>query len=211
MGYVFIDDSGVLHRASADGVDELIATDVAQATVAPNGLRVVFVQGALAPNVVWGYDVGLRARYQLALDTGPVSDVSWAPSGNRIAYLRTDTPGAASLRVRNLTGSGTTTTVARGDLGMPAWLPDSTHLVFAALTQGASGSTHKAFVVNVAAPPAALTPASGLPADPNIDLAAPVPSPDGHQIAFVSGNRRPSPIRAGRPPGPRPDFEPRPG
>jgi Tol biopolymer transport system component len=189
MGYVYIDDSGGLHRASADGADDLISADVAQATVAPNGLRVVFVQGALAPNVVWGYDVGLRSRYQLALDTGPVSDVSWAPSGNRITYLRTDTPGAVSLRVRNLTGSGTTTTVATGDLGTPAWLPDSTHVVFAARVESATGSTHKAFVVNVLAPPGALNPASGLPSDPNIDLAAPVPSPDGHQLAFVSGNQ----------------------
>ena len=189
MGYVYIDDAGSLHRASADGADEVIATDVAQATVAPNGLRVGFVQGALAPNVVWGYDVGLRARYQLALDTGPVSDVGWAPSGNRVAYLRTDTNAAISLRVRNLTGSGTTTTVATGDLGSPAWLPDSTHVVFAALAPGAGGSSHKAYVVNVVAPPATLTPASGLPSDPNIDLAAPQPSPDGHQIAFVSGNQ----------------------
>ena len=189
MGYVYIDDSGALHRASADGADDVIAADVAQATVAPNGLRVVFVQGALAPNVVWGYDVGLRARYQLALDTGAVSDVSWAPSGNRIAYLRTDAPGTVSLRVRNLTGPGTTTTVATGDLGTPAWLPDSTHVVFAALVQSAGGRTHKAFVVNVVAAPAALNPASGLPSDPNLDLAAPVPSPDGHQIAFVSGNQ----------------------
>jgi Tol biopolymer transport system component len=91
--------------------------------------------------------------------------------------------------VRNLTGSGTTTTVATGDLGTPAWLPDSTHVVFAARVQSAAGSTHKAFVVNVVAPPGALNPASGLPSDPNIDLAAPVPSPDGHQLAFVSGNQ----------------------
>jgi hypothetical protein len=189
MGYVFIDDAGTLHRASADGAGDVIATDVAQATVAPNGLRVIFVQGALAPNVVWGYDVGLRTRYQLALDTGPVSDVSWAPSGNRIAYLRTDTPGAVSLRVRNLTGSGSTTTLATGDLGLPVWLPDSTHLVFAATAAGAGVSTHKAFVVNVVAPTATLNPASGLPSDPSIDVAAPVPSPDGHQIAFVSGNQ----------------------
>ncbi len=188
MGYVFIDDAGVLHRVSADGVDELISFDVAQATVAPNGLRVAFVQGALAPKQVWGYDVGLRARYQLAFDTGAVSDVSWAPSENRIAYLRDD-GGAISLRVKNLAGAGTTTTVATGDLSSPAWLPDSTHLVFAALTQSATGSSHKAFVVNVVAPPAALNPASGLPSDPNVDLAAPVPSPDGHQIAFVSGNQ----------------------
>jgi Tol biopolymer transport system component len=137
---------------------------------------------------VWGYDVGLRARYQLALDSGPVGSVSWAPSGNRLAYLRSES-ALSSLRVRNLTGAGTTTTVATGDLGVPSWLPDSTHIVFAAGIQGPGGSTHKAFVVNVVAPPAVLNPASGLPSDPNIDVASPVPSPDGHQIAFVNLNQ----------------------
>jgi Tol biopolymer transport system component len=184
MGYVYIDDSGTLHRAPADGPEEVIATDVAQAAVAPNGLRVAFVQGAVAPNTVWGYDVGLKARYQLALDTGPVSEPRWAPSGNRIAYLRSE-GNLMSLRVRSLTGGATTTTVASGDLASPAWLPDSTHIVFAAAT----GAIHKAFVVNVVAPPAALNPALGLPADPTVDLAAPVPSPDGHQFAFVSGGQ----------------------
>ena len=184
MGYVYIDDSGTLYRASADGPDELIATDVAQAAVAPNGLRVAFVQGAVNPNAVWGYDVGLKARYQLALDTGPVSDASWAPSGNRIAYLRNE-GGGVSLRVRNLTGGAATTTVASGDLRSPAWLPDSTHIVFAAAT----GISHKAFVVSVVAPPATLNPALGLPSDPTVNVAAPVPSPDGHQFAFVSGGQ----------------------
>ncbi len=188
MGYVYIDDAGVLHRASADGADDVISVDVAQATVAPNGLRVAFVQGALAPNKVWGYDVGLRARYLLALDTGPISEVTWAPSENRIAYLRDD-GSASSLEVKNLAGAAITTTVATGDVGSPAWLPDSTHLLFVAATQSASGSTHKAFVVNVVAPPAELNPASGLPSDPNVEVAAPVPSPDGHQIAFLSGNQ----------------------
>jgi hypothetical protein len=37
------------------------------------------------------------------------------------------------------------------------------------------------------APPAALTPALALPSLA-LDVADPVPSPDGHQIAFVSGN-----------------------
>jgi hypothetical protein len=188
MGYAFIDDAGVLHRQAADGLDEVIATDVAQATVAPNGLRIAFVQGALAPNKIWGYDVGLRARYQLAVDTSAVSDVTWAPSGDRIAYLRDD-GGATSLQVKNFAGAGTTTTVASGDLGPPAWLPDSTHLVFAAAVQSAANSSHKAFVVNVVAPPAALTAGSAFPADPTVDLSAPVPSPDGHQIAFISGNQ----------------------
>jgi Tol biopolymer transport system component len=188
MGYAYIDDAGVLHRQSAEGIDEVISPDVAQATVAPNGLRLAFVQGALAPDKVWGYDVGLRARYLLTIDTGAVSDVSWAPSGNRIAYLRDD-GGASSLQVKNLGGAGTTTTMASGDLGPPAWLPDSIHLVLAAAGQPAGANGHKAFVVNVVAPPAALNAGSELPSDPNIDLSAPVPSPDGHQIAFVSGNQ----------------------
>jgi hypothetical protein len=186
MGYVYIDDAGVLHRQSVDGVDEVISPDVAQASVSPNGLRLAFVQGALAPDDVWGYDVGLHARYLLTIDTGAISDVSWAPSGNRIAYVRDD-GGASSLQVKNLVGAGTTTTVASGELGSPSWLPDSTHLVLAAQPAGATG--HKAFVVNVAAPPAALGAAPGLPSDANVDLAAPVPSPDGHQIAFVSGGQ----------------------
>jgi Bacterial Ig-like domain len=186
MGYVYIDDVGVLHRQSVDGIDEVISPDVAQATVAPNGLRLAFVQGALAPDNMWGYDVGLHTRYLLTIDTGAISDVSWAPSGNRIAYIRDD-GGASSLQVKNLVGAGTTTTVASGELGSPAWLPDSTHLVLAAQPAGATG--HKAFMVNVVAPPAALTAASGLPSDANVDVSAPVPSPDGHQIAFVNGNQ----------------------
>jgi hypothetical protein len=188
MGYAYIDDAGVLHRQSADGIDQAISSDVAQASVAPDGLRLAFVQGPLAPDKVWGYDVGLSARYLLAVDTGAVSDISWAPSGNRIAYLRND-GGSTSLLVKNLVGAGTTSTVASGDLGPPAWLPDSTHLVFAAVAPSAGLSGHKAFVVNVVAPPTSLTAGSGIPSDPNVDLAAPIPSPDGHQIAFVSGNQ----------------------
>ncbi len=188
MGYVYIDDSGGLHRFSSDGLDNLIATDVAQAAVAPNGLRLAFVQGAVAPDEVWGYDVGLRARYELAVDSAPVGSVSWAPAGNRIAYLRTDI-NTTTLRVRNLSGSASTTTIATGDLGAPSWLPDSTHIVFAGAIEVQTGVLHKAFVVSVVAPPAALSAASGIPADPSVDLTAPVPSPDGHQIAFVSGDQ----------------------
>lgn len=188
MGYVYIDDSGALHRQAVDGADQVIATDVTQAVVAPDGLRVAFVLGATGPDEIWGYDVGLRARYQLAADTAPVSNVTWAPSAGRIAYLRSDV-GTTSLRIRNLSGAGSTTTMASGDIGAPAWFPDSTHIVFADATTGPGQPVHKAFVVNVAAPPGPLSPTLGLPADPGLDLASPVPSPDGHQIAFLSGDQ----------------------
>lgn len=188
MGYLYVDDSGALHRQTRDGVETTIATDVAQASVSPEGLRVAFIR-SVDSNQIWGYDVALRARYQLALDTAPVTNVAWAPTGNRIAYLRLDT-GTIRLRVRNLTGPAGTTTVASGDLGAPAWLPDSTHIVIAALIQATvAGQLHKAFVINVVSPPAALNAASGLPSDPSVDVISPIASPDGHQIAFLNANQ----------------------
>jgi hypothetical protein len=189
LGYVFIDDNGTLHHWSDAGAGTVIASDVSEAVVAPGGQRVAFIQLGAPGSTIWGYDVGLNARYQLAFETAPVSGLGWAPGGNRLAYLRHDA-SLTSLRVRSLTGPGSTTTIATGDISTPLWLPDSTHLVFAAATKVATGATlHKAFVVNVIAPPAALTAAAGLPADPGVDVSNPVPSPDGHQIAFVSGNQ----------------------
>jgi Tol biopolymer transport system component len=186
-GYIYIDASLVLHRW-LDGADEEIARNVSQAATAPNGQRVAFVQLAGATSTVWGYDVGLRSRYQLASENGIVSDLSWSLAGNRIAYLRNDA-GAISLRVRNLTGQASTTTVATGDIGHPTWLADSTHVVFAAGIATPTGVVRRAFLVNVIAPPAALTSALALPSSQTADVSNPVPSPDGHQIAFVSENQ----------------------
>ena len=188
MGYVYLDDSGALHRALPGGTDDLIATGVSQAIVAPGGERVAFVKETETTSTLWGYDVGLRSRYLLAHETAPISDLAWAPAGDRVAYLRHDV-GAVSLRVRNLAGPATTATVATGDIGPAAWMPDSVGLLFAAGVQLGGGIVHKAFVVSAVAPPAALTPALGLPADPAIGVASPVPSPDGHQIAFVSSDQ----------------------
>ena len=189
LGYVFIDDSGALHRLSANGVDTLISTAVTQATVSPDGTRLAFVEAGSQSSIIWGYDVGLQARYQLAVENGPISDPTFAPAGNRIAYLRNDA-GLTTLKVRNLSGAAATMTVASaGQIGAPAWLPDSVHLVFAAGLQTATGTLQKAFLVSAIAPPATLTSALGLPADPSVAVADPVPSPDGHQIAFLNGGQ----------------------
>jgi len=188
MGYVYIDAANTLHRLDPDGTDEVIARNVAEAAVAPNGLRLAFIEGISGSDEVTGYDVGLHASYQLVLDSAPVSAIAWAPAGNRVAYLRHDVSNA-TLRVRNLTGSAATASLASGDLGPPAWLPDSTHLVFAASIASGGTAYSKAFVVNVVSPPTALTLASGLPADPTINVTSPVASPDGHQIAFLSGDQ----------------------
>ncbi len=189
MGYVFIDDGGALHRISSTGVDTLISGAVTQATVSPDGTRLAFVEVGSQASVVWGYDVGLQARYELAVENGEISDATWSPAGNRIAYLLHDI-GVTTLKVRNLSGAAATKTIASGgEIGAPAWLPDSVHLVFAAAVQTATGTSRKAFVVSAIAPPTALTSTLGLPADPNIDVANPVPSPDGHQIAFLNGSQ----------------------
>jgi hypothetical protein len=184
-GYVYIDLDGTLHRWSADGADEAIATNVSAAASAPTGQRVAFVRADGTASTLWGYDVGLRAQYELSTEAGPLSDLSWSPAGNRIAYLRQD-GGSIALRVRSLTGQALTTTIASGDIGHPAWLTDSTHIVFAAGIATAGGFGRKAFLVSVVAPPAVLTTALAIPAGPALDVADPVPSPDGHQIAFVS-------------------------
>ncbi|MEA2628741.1 MAG: hypothetical protein QOJ10_1201 [Chloroflexota bacterium] len=205
LGYVYIDDAGGLHRRSPGGADSVIAQAVSVASVAPGGTRIAFVEVRSQSQVIWGYDVGLQARYQLAIEDAPVSGISWSPAGNRIAYLRLDS-GTTTVKVRSLTGVGATTTVASGTaISAPAWLPDSVHLVFAAAVDTSAGTVRKAFVVSVIAPPAALTQALGLPADPTISVANPLPSPDGHQLEFLNDNQvwlmnadgtRPTPLTA---------------
>jgi dipeptidyl aminopeptidase/acylaminoacyl peptidase len=185
LGYVYIDMGGTLHRWSADGTDEAIATNVSAAASAPSGQRVAFVRSDGSASTLWGYDVGLRSQYELSTEAGAMSDLSWSPAGNRIAYLRQDV-GSISLRVRSLTGQALTSTIVTGDIGHPTWLPDSTHVVFAAGIATANGFGRKAFLLSVIAPPAALTSALAIPAGLALDVADPVPSPDGHQIAFVS-------------------------
>src|SRR5207248_11794877 len=146
MGYVYIDDAGALHRRGAGGSDDVIATDVAEAAVAPNGVRVAFIHAATDPDAIWGYDVGLRARYQLALDSAPVSALAWDPGGKRIAYLRQDVSGM-NLRLRSLTGAAATTTLTGGDIVCwAAGLPDATTLVIAPAipSTSATGVRHHA-------------------------------------------------------------------
>lgn len=186
LGIVFIDDAGALRHQTSDGRDEKIADDVMEAAVAPKGLRLAYVHGATDDNHVWGYDVGLKASYLLASDSARISNVTWAPAGNRIGYLRNEY-GNVALRIKNLLGAGATNTAASGlDVGPPVWFPDSTHVVFAAAVDTPTGPTRKAFVINALAPPAAISPTSGLPAGANIDVSSPIPSPDGHQIAFLN-------------------------
>ncbi len=189
-GYAYLDASGSLHREDVDKVNSVIATDVGGAAVSPDGRRIAYTQAQVdGTTLIWGYDVSLRAHYVLADEKGEVSDLAWAPDGTRLAYLRLSDSGNATLRVLGLAGSASLTTIASGNLGRPTWLRDSDHVLVQASVKISGAPVEKAFVLNIAAPPASLTAAIALPADPDVDVADPVPSPDGHQIAFISGNQ----------------------
>jgi WD40 repeat protein len=189
-GYAFLDAGGVLHHEAPDGSSTVIATDVGSAAVSPDGSRLAYTQPqANGSAVIWGFDVSLRAHYILASEKSEVSALAWAPNGRRLAYLRSGDTGALTLRVLGLAASASVTTIATGELGAPVWLRDSDHVVIAATVKVAGTPLRKAFLLNVAAPPPALSAAIALPSDPEVDVADPVPSPDGHQIAFISGNQ----------------------
>lgn len=187
MGYVYIDDARILHRVSADGADTQVAINVKEASVSARGERVLFIDSQ-SSHTIWGYDVGLRATFLLGSDSGTVSDAVWAPSGNRIAYLRRDSSGV-NVRIRNLVGSAATSTAVSGDIQDIAWLSDSTHMVVGVTLAGPQGQMHKAFVINALLPPPTLTAQAALPAVPAVDVSSPNPSPDGHQIAFLNGDQ----------------------
>jgi hypothetical protein len=190
LGYVYLDAEGTLFRAPQSGADYVIGTSVRSVAVNPSGERVAFAEEELDGTTrIWGYDFGLRSRYGLGSEATPVTDLSWAPAGNRIAYLRQD-GSAITLRVRNLSGSGAVTSVLSGAIAAATWLRDSDHMVLAAAVPGDTAPVRKAFLINVASPPASLSIGLGLPAVAAIaDVSDPVPSPDGHQIAFISGDQ----------------------
>lgn len=189
-GYAYLDASGTLHREGADKKDEVIASAVGGAAVSPDGRRLAYTQPqADGTSVIWGYDTSLRSHFVLAGEKGEVSGLAWAPDSTRLAYLSIGETNAPKLRVLGLAGSASISTIATGELGPPAWLRDSIHVVVTGTVRVSGSSVRKAFVLNVASPPPSLTAANGLPSDPDVEVSNPVPSPDGHQIAFISGNQ----------------------
>jgi len=186
-GYAYL-DAGRLRQHLPDGSSLDLASGVSEAAVAPRGLRIAFVSDASAGgSEVWAYDLDLRSRYRIQAENGPISGIAWASDGSRLAYRLGAAPvDRAEIRVRSLTGAAGTTTVAIGEVGNPAWQADSRHLIFAALLNLPAGPLSKAFRVSVTDVPTRVLDAStALPAGP-LSAENPQPSPDGHQIAFLS-------------------------
>lgn len=185
-GYVFL-SAGRLQRLNAAGDVVPVDDGVGEAAVAPNGERIAYTVAGREGDEIRGYEVDLRSRYRMQAEAGAVSSLAWSPDGARIAYqVATSDPSRRQLRVRELSGAGGVTTVRSGDLTSVAWQADSRHLIVGASVDSPSGPAARAFRLTLtdnSTRPLAWDEA--LPAGNLVDVESPVPSPDGHQVAFV--------------------------
>jgi hypothetical protein len=195
-GYLYL-SGGRLQRYTAAGETVLVDTGVGAAAVAPNGGRVAYTAAAPGGDEIRGYEVDLRSRYRIQGETGAVGALAWSPDGTRLAYrLAGADPARGQVRVRELSGSGSATTIRSGEVSALAWQADSRHLILGATVNTAAGPLARAFRLSIAdASGRPLTADDALPTGDGLDVRDPVPSPDGHQVAFV-GSRAAS---AGRP------------
>jgi len=185
-GYLFL-SAGRLQRLTAHGETVAIDSGVGEVAVAPDGQRVAYTVAASEGDELRGYEVDLRARYRIQSEVGAVSGLAWSPDGDRLAYtLATGDPSREQVRVRELSGAGGVITVRTGDVTALAWQADSRHLIVGATVDGPGGPVARAF--RLAGTDAGTRPLAfdeALPAGNLVDVRSPVPSPDGHQVAFV--------------------------
>ena len=185
-GYLYLED-GKLERLRPDlGIDH-IAVDVGEVAVAPDLARVAFTVGGNGPGEIDGYDLTLRARYVLVRDGQSLSGLAWSPNGLRLAYILAGSTSAHDqLRVKALSGAGSVSTIATGAIAEPVWLADSNYIAFSAIVDVGGQPRSRIFRVNASLPPAVLTAQVSLAGALAADATSPRPSPDGHQIAFLS-------------------------
>lgn len=182
-------DGDRLRIWSRDGSYTEAAGQVLEAAVAPGGRQIAYTTAAGAGAAIHLYDVGLRAESQLEEANAPVDGLAWAPDLSALAYRSVaPDPNQTRLRVRPLRGgSSRPFTVTTGPASAPVWQPDSRHLLVTAPVQTKVGLVAKAFRLTAAPDQSqTLSGAGGLPADPRISVEQLSPSPDGHQIAFIS-------------------------
>jgi Tol biopolymer transport system component len=187
-GYAFLSE-GTLQLLQPDGSRVVVAGGVMGAAVAPGGERLAFVtRDAGGATEIDGYDTDLRSRYRIQTEADQVDGLTWSPDGLSLAYrLDTVDPNRYQIRVRSLR-DGTTSTVATGAVSVPAWVADRQHIAFTALVQAnAGGTVSKAFRFTVGDGVVhSLTASTGMPSASTVQVSQLMPSPDGHQLAFLS-------------------------
>lgn len=186
-GIAFLDGDR-LQRYAEDGSQVAIDDSVGEVAPSPTGARIAYTVRVPSGTELRGYDVDLRAHYRIQAEAGSVDGLGWAPDGSRLAYrLATGEPGRVQVRVRDLGAGGRTLTVGVGELGPPAWLADSRHLVLSAHVAGPSGPVSRAFRLSAldgSSRPLAY--ADAIPSPASVPVTDPRPSPDGHTLAFLA-------------------------
>ena len=189
-GYAFLDGSTLL-VLEPDGSRITVATGVTEAAVAPGGERLAFAtHDPSAPersSEIDAFDTNLRTRYRLLTEQEPVDGLSWSSDGQSLAYrLGAADPTRRQIEVRSLR-DGATITVATGDVSAPVWEADRQHVVFTASVATAGGTVSKAFRLGVSdGSRHVLSASTGMPSSQDVPVDDLSPSPDGHQLAFVS-------------------------
>jgi len=187
LGFLYLSGDS-LDRLRPDQTVEHVASEVGEVAVAPDLARIAFTIRGAAGGEIDGYDLSLRARYVLLRENQPISKLAWSPSGLRLAYVLSGALNSQDqLRVKSLSGTGLVTTVAMAEIDQPTWLADSNYVTFSARIDLGTRLGWRVFRVNASLPPARLTPQLALGGSLDADATSPRPSPDGHQIAFLSG------------------------
>ncbi len=93
---------------------------------------------------------------------------------------------SSQLRVKSLAGRAAVTTVATGEIAEPTWLAGSLDLAFSARVDRNGRKQWRIFRVSPSLQPTPLLSRNSLAPALDADSVHPVPSPDGHQIAFLA-------------------------
>ncbi len=188
-GYAYL-DSGRLRLLQPDGQMREVEVGVAAAAVSPDGTTIAFATIAGPGATIFAYNVDLRSLSRLQVEPGAVDGLAWAPDGQSLAYrVAAERSGQGVIRARFLRGSTQVVTVATGAVGPPAWQADSRHVFFTASVDTPAGPVPKAFRLAAGdQPPSRLTAAAGLPAGGTVAVDQLDPSPDGHEVAFISSS-----------------------
>jgi hypothetical protein len=168
---------------------QLLATDVKEAAVAPNGSEIAYVVPASSSSgdEIWAVFVDTLTRNRLGKEGTMIDSLAWAPDGSGLAYEAGDS-GHKQLRVRDLTQAGNVRTLISGDLGPARWQTGSSEMLVSAHVPTATQAQVKLFTVTLSDSPETLDPGAGLPARNDLSPELSAPSPDGRQIAFVSSD-----------------------
>ena len=102
----------------------------------PDGAWIAFSSDAGGSHDLWRVRVADRKLEQITHAPGSEVEPAWSPDGKRLAYVRIDDEGRASIWSRDmLSGDERQLTDGPADR-TPAWFPDSQRLVFSAPADG---------------------------------------------------------------------------